>query len=336
VLQLKNISPFAAAMGVLPDASGIDTLYVIIKGTFTLEPQVAVAEKQAAPTLVDVYWGDAGASSLRYSGELHLPKPGTDVILNGLARGTRPRDTHLVTLTAGRRRKDIQVFGDRVWSGSGRPSSPEPFLSMPLVYERAFGGVDRAADGSLRGAEERNPVGVGFTAGRSAREMAGERLPNLEDPRQLLTRVGDRALPACAGFVAASWLPRRQYAGSYDEAWQKSRAPYLPADFQPLFFHAACPEMTFAAAFQGGEPVSIRGVSVRGDLLFAVPRCALRVSARVAGRVQRGTVQLETVLVESEMDRFVLTWRAAIPCDKRALKIDVVTVALDGLDMRVA
>jgi hypothetical protein len=35
---------------------------------------------------------------------------------------------------------------------------------------------------------------------------------------------------------------------------------------------------------------------------------------------------LETVLIEPEDDRLCLTWRAAVPCDKAALKVRSVTI----------
>jgi len=38
VLQLENQTPFTAAFAVLPDATGIDTLYVVVKATVTPYP----------------------------------------------------------------------------------------------------------------------------------------------------------------------------------------------------------------------------------------------------------------------------------------------------------
>ena len=37
MLQIRNGSPFATGIALLPDADGIDTLYLVVKGTFTLE-----------------------------------------------------------------------------------------------------------------------------------------------------------------------------------------------------------------------------------------------------------------------------------------------------------
>ena len=47
MLQLKNETPFAAAINLFPDPEGIDTLYVTLKATFAIEDgQPAVAEEQ--------------------------------------------------------------------------------------------------------------------------------------------------------------------------------------------------------------------------------------------------------------------------------------------------
>ena len=64
-------------------------------------------------------------------------------------------------------------------------SDPVPFVTMPLVFERAFGGSDHS-DPSPRyqGSEVRNLVGVGFHKNSDASAIEGTPLPNLEDPRQ--------------------------------------------------------------------------------------------------------------------------------------------------------
>ena len=46
MLQLKNGSPFAAHIAVLPDPDGIDTLYVTIKATFSLGAKVELVDPQ--------------------------------------------------------------------------------------------------------------------------------------------------------------------------------------------------------------------------------------------------------------------------------------------------
>jgi hypothetical protein len=327
MLQLKNSSPYAPAIAVFPDREGVDTLYVIVKGTFTLIPKVAVAEVQVPPVAADEYWGEPGCSSLKYASEMHLGKVATDVVLVGKAwapNGKAAYEGAVMVSVAGRKQL-AQVFGDRVWKGRGL-SHPEPFLSIPLVYERAFGGSYEATPEGPVFAEERNPVGRGYLGKRSPDALAGQKAPNIEHLTVKLERLGDTPPPVGFAFVAPSWMPRRQYAGTYDKAWQKSRAPYLPADFNPAFFSSATPDLIMPRFLQGGEPVKVVGASRQGPLHFDLPREHPSVSVRIAGSSERPPVKLETLLIEPEENRFCLTWRASLPCDKKVLKVEEVRI----------
>ena len=338
MLQLKNTSPFAPAISVLPNKDAVDTLYIVVRGTFTIFPQVGIASAQVPPVLADEYWGEPGKSSLKYASELHTGKPSTDVVLKGHAWPSAGRsESELVTLTVAERRKSVRVLGERTWSGMKKPSPPVPFESMPLVYERAFGGMLPDPNDPERAiAEERNPVGLSFRGHRDELAMVGQKLPNLEDPAHLLLNMGDRPPPACFSFVAPSWMPRRALGGTYDATWQRKRAPYLPSDFQPRFFNAACPEMIFDRFLEGGEQISLVGASQSGPMQFVLPRCALRIEINIAGRTERPAVRLETVLIEPDENRLSLTWRAEITCDKEALKVKEIAVQLDKLDAATA
>jgi hypothetical protein len=232
------------------------------------------------------------------------------------------------------RRKLVRVFGERVWRNNGRAiSPPEPFETMPLVYERAYGGVhETEAEDETSLGEECNPVGRGFRGEREAEEAEGQPLPNIEDPRNLIERWGETATPQGFGFVAPYWLPRRDHAGTYDETWQKTRAPYLPEDFDCRFFNAAHPELILDGHLKGGEPIQVVGATPEGRLRFRVPACRFDLKVRVAGKTEDLPVNLETVLIEPDEERLCLTWRGALPCDKKALKVEEIAVGLQALD----
>ena len=326
MLQIDNQTPFQAVMSVLPNREGVDTLYVIVKATLALRPRLALAPAQIPVTLADEYHADPADSSLKQVSELHIGKPGTDVLLVGRAwapEGQAVAETW-VRVAVAEQQKTIRVLGDRSWRHDGTPTAPEPFEAMPLVWERAFGGIQQLPDRLL--AEERNPVGVGFTGTRSAAELVGHPLPNLEDPTTPLEQVGQRGTPVCLAPCAAHWLPRRAFAGTYDEHWQRTRAPYLPVDFDPRFLMCAASETAFGRYLQGGEPVEIRGATPDGPLSFSLPAAHLEVEVRIGGAVERPTANLETVLLEPDENRLCLTWRAGLPCDRKVLKIEKVTV----------
>jgi hypothetical protein len=326
VLQLENQTPFKAAIAVLPDRSGIDTLYVIVKATVTLRPTLSLAEVQVPPTLADEYYDDPATSSLRYGSEMHIGKPGTDVLLIGSAwaPGTRPVARMQVGMSVAGRQKTILVTGDRVWR-DGKPSDPNPFESMPLVWERAFGGVHRRGEHVL--AEERNPVGCGFAGGRSTADMQGLAVPNLEDPSAPLRQIGQAPVPVGVAPIAPSWLPRRAYAGTYDEQWQRARAPYLPDDFDPRFFQSAASEFAFDRYLRAGEPVQVVGVMAEGPIAFTVPDAHLAVAVTVAGSMKEPVANLETLSIEPDDNRACFTWRATLPCDRRALMVERIVVS---------
>jgi hypothetical protein len=231
-----------------------------------------------------------------------------------------------VALSVAGRRKVVRVFGDRTWrSLTGGISRPAPFTSMPLTYERAFGGNQELA-GQPTLAEERNPVGVGFRGRRSTTDVAGQKLPNLEDPLSPLRAFGDGAAPAGFGFIAPSWLPRRTHAGTYDQAWKENRAPYLPRDFDRRFSNAASAGLAFDRFLTGGEPLEVNGASRQGLLRLTIPGVRPRLCVAIAGKRHTPAVELETVLIEPDDDRLCLSWRARIPCDKKALKIETITI----------
>jgi hypothetical protein len=344
VLQVDNQTPFAAALSVFPDADGVETAYLVVKATYTLTAaEPVLAERQAALLAADVYWGDPAASSLRAAGEFALAKPATDVLLSGRAVAPGP-DTRVadVRLRVGPVSQTVRVFGERRWSRSGgrwRPGPPAPWERMPLRWEFAFGGVVQAlaADGSLaiRDWEPRNPVGRGLFD----KQASGDEpplLPNLEDPAALIESDEDRPAPCCFAPVAPTWMPRRAWAGTYDEAWTRTRAPYLPQDFDARYFQLAPPGLVAPGHLQGGEPVELVGFTQGAPLRFALPQPTLDARFDFDGRAQPRPLALETVLIEPDAARLQMLWRASLAVDKKLLRLRSVALrcAEHGVDGR--
>lgn len=334
MLQLHNHSPLAALMFAALDEAGRDTVILVIKASFELRPgqaPVLVAEHQRAVTLGDEYWGEPTASSLRYASEVHLPKPGTDVIVNGDACAPHGRAvTELELLVrVGERSKLARVFGERVWIAADDrviASRPQPFVRIPVIWERAFGGREPGEDGRV---ESRNPVGVGLVdPRRGAAALHGQPLPNIEDPRELLRGPGHTPAPVGFGAIAPTWSPRVEWVGSYDARWREQRAPLLPEDFDARFFQVASSGLSFDPPLRGGEPVSLRGFDPDHELGFTLPRVELELSACVRGSTQPLAATLDTVLLEPSDRRFEMTWRAST--------IVAHTLALERVELRLA
>jgi hypothetical protein len=252
------------------------------------------------------------------------PRPGTDVVVVGSAHAPRPVTELEIALRAGPLHKRLRLVGDRVFYrriGSFAISDAASFTSMPLVYERAFGGADGEAF------EPRNHVGVGFVAGPGS-ELEGRRLPNLEDPAEPLRAPGDRPPPACFGFVSPSWMPRLGYAGTFDERWRREQCPLLPEDFDPRFHHAAHPDLCSAAPLAGGEAVSLsHALPGGGELAFRLPALALTARTLIKRERLESRFALGTVLIDSDALALSLTFTAVIPCGRELLLIDSVRIA---------
>jgi len=336
MLQVENQTPFTPGLFVLPDADGVDTAYVVMKATFEVESGlVRVAKEQAKLVQADEYWGKPGESSVKYPSEVHLSKPTTDIVLVGSAHSPEPGATAFdVSLSVGSIKKVLRIFGDRVWRRGMlglSPSAPAAVDKMvPLVYERAFGGVHLQPDGTAL-SEPRNPLGRGFRGKRKSSELEGQPLPNIEDPEQLLKSPGDQPAPAGFGCIAPSWQPRLGYAGTYDEAWQKTRAPYLAKDFDSRFLQVAHPGLICPSYLRGGEPVEMVNVSAVRVQRFVLPTVELDVQVCVAGEEEPVQMNLETLLLEPDQGRICIVWRGARMCDKKTLQIESVRFEVKSL-----
>jgi hypothetical protein len=333
MLQLNNTTPFEAAIMLLPDLEGVNTVFAVVKATLDVGEALTVAEKPVPVVLTDKHHGEPATSSIRVPSDVCLGKPATDVLLLGSAWAPngRPAWQADVSLSAGPVSKTVRVFGDRVWESGAAGTTMAwvtPFERMPLIWERAYGGADQTDKGPT--ADPRNPVGAGFRVRGGAKPLAGSPLPNLEDPAALISSPSDAPAPAAFAPVAAHWEPRKSYAGTYDAAWQQHRAPYLPADFDPRFFQLAPLGLTVPGHLRGGEVIDVRGATPNGWLRVALPTWSVQVTFRLPGGPQERPAVLDTVIVEPEVPRVVLVWRAALRCDKKALKVDEVHVGVLG------
>ncbi|MEZ4302573.1 MAG: DUF2169 domain-containing protein [Polyangiaceae bacterium] len=317
--DLENHTPYSALSlpSMAPD--GADLLLVVVSGRFDLPPAGRARPEDLRPSteqppvlLHDEYHGPPEASSLRYEGQSAPQRLATDVVLLGHAwapRGVPDKRVDVTLAVARAFTKSVAVFGERVFTqgvGVIVPSAPRPFVSMPLVYERAFGGAE-PGDQAPREFEPKNPVGRGFF--RSASQALDQPVPNLEDPRRLLRTATDRPAPAGFGPIARSWQPRVGFGGTYDQRWIEERAPAWPPDFDPRFFNAAPPDQQVRGHLRGGEHVAVGGAHPDGDLHFEVPRDRLLLKGYFRGRVERKLLTLDSLVIEPDERALTVTWR---------------------------
>ncbi len=328
MLQLTNTTPFAAERAILLDMEGRENWVVVVKGTFDIKNGEAVmAEEQVPVTLADEYNCEPGISSQKSESDLAFFKPATDILVNGHAyapRGKAAKSLDVSIKIGSAVSKMVRVFGDRIWhkglTGMSL-SSPTPFDKIPLVYERAFGGVDKSSeDPKKHGAEERNPVGAGFAMNKKF--LADKRAPNLEDHKHLIKEWDDRPEPQGFGPISKHWLPRRNYAGTYDQKWQTERLPLWPLDFNPQFFQCAHPSLIAKPYLHGGEAVELLNLTGNGKLAFQLPRIALAFTTRLSGKNVEHRAKLDTVIFEPDVPRVMLVWRTSIPCHRKKFELE--------------
>lgn len=316
-MNMINHSPLAAATYFLMDRDGAEIMLLVLKGTWRIGNggKLSIADEQMPVISEPVYRGEPGKSSLVYDTDAVLEKPGTDCVLIGHARTLKP---HLacvdVTFGVGPIIKQLRVFGDRRWKkgilGSASIIKIRPIEEIPLIWENAFGGIDVShEDSSKHEICRENPVGKGFIAAKSNIDIVGQLLPNIEDPANLIKNPKQRPKPVGFGMIAPYWQPRISYAGTYDEQWRKYISPLLPEDFDTRFNLLAAPGLSTKTHLQGNERVLVEGASKHGRLLFDLPGITPKVTVRRWGHETDSPMCLDTVVVEPDNERFMLTWR---------------------------
>lgn len=318
--QLNNRTPFAAELFAFPDPHGQEIVLTVVSATFEAEPsgKLRLAEQQVTVRTADEYHGKPGRSSIRYEADVALQKPLVDLLVNAqaYAPGGRPVQTVLVGINVGDIRKVLVVHGDRYWATGltgASPSAPHPFVSMPIVYERAYGGTDtRPPDPTKHAAEMRNPVGVGFHGVASQDPRVMTEVPNIEYPNVPIRSRSDAPAPAGFGVLGRGWLPRSRYAGTYDEAWLRDQWPLLPRDFDPCHYQAA-PQDQQSRMLQGGAEVRLVNLTPDGEWRFRLPMLDVPVSLYYDNRHAEVALVLDTVLIEPDLRRVMLTARVGIP-----------------------
>lgn len=230
-------------------------------------------------------------------------KIATDVVLFGEAHAPGGACTSMaveVGLPELQRLIRLWVTGDRrcAYRPGGAPavSDPEPFETMPLGYDRAYGGVDPhvefpapPVDGAealamlmtIPGAYPRNPVGRGFAVGNRKERIDGLALPNIERADRPLRadlivcpdmrEWARQPLPAGLGWIDPAWFPR----GAFGCALPLFPAPadtaevelgFLPPDFNQRFaLPAAAEDLRFDYRLFNGASLGLAVPLLRGD-----------------------------------------------------------------------
>ncbi len=334
-MELLNATKMQAGytMGMKPD--GRELLVAAVKGTFSLptdgtEPQLA--QQQVPLVEADVFTGEPGFSSPLYETDYTPVKPSCDVLLNGIAYapGGRPASRVRVALNIGSISKSFDVVGNRVWVSSligAVASQPEPFTTMPISYDRAFGGVDAAhPDPAKHRFYEYNHAGVGFHDQTGREFLDGTPLPNTEEIGRVVEDPRGSYRPMAFGPIGRAWTPRVKLAGTYDQNWVDNIFPFLPPDFDDGYYQSA-PDDQQMNYPHGGEEVILENLTPEGRTAFRLPSLDMPVVFYPRhGENIETSADIDTIVIEPDLHRFTITWRSHIPLRKNMFEIEQILV----------
>ena len=280
-----------------------------------------------------------------YGSDLVRYKPRCDVVFNATAHaaGSQAVTTLDVGWKVGALSKVLRVVGPRRWRKSlngVRLGAPEPFTHMPLHYGFAYGGTYRhpAEEGeealALCDVLETNPAGLGHASSRTLHQLVGQPAPSLEAVNDPIRRAGGNHQPVAFSAVGRHWLPRRQYAGTYDDAWRRDVFPFLPRDFDEQHHQFAPADQQMPYPTGGEEVVLVNLIQGRPQARFALPRMHhMRVRVlRKDSTVEEPAPVVDTLYFEPDALRFTAVWRASVPIRRRVHEFDA--VAIGAVDSR--
>lgn len=338
--QTTNRTPFAAHGYPVRDAVGCEHWGVTVRGSFDLpgEPggHVALAERQAPVALAPDHYDDG--EELLADPDPCPFRPGCDVTLVGVAHPPAGRAVKRfpVRLAVGPIDKTIDCYGPRAWRRTRLGGEIEllgPAEPTPLSWRQTTGGLEVTPPRARKGEapeprlHRENPIGAGWISAPARLPLGKPHpLPPLAPADLPPDTPPNRLRPVGFGAVAPGWPVRARLAGTFDTAWEETRHPLLPVDFDPAFWHAAPADQR--ADLRGGEAVTVSSVDPDGDLAFRLPQVLLSSRVQLRGRTEEVRLRLVSVQVDAEFRRLTMVWCAAVPCPGADTQVRGATVRM--------
>jgi hypothetical protein len=285
---------------------GVLQVTVVAKATFAFAADGPAVRGEPQPIFADeVHHGKRANQSIRFASDHAIYLTRAEVFLTGHAHAPQGASIEQMPVRLG-------VFdGARlVLDKTVLIRKKGGFQKIPLVYERAFGGMGFSD----------NPFGVGATD-------ASEE-PNILD-------LADARRAAGFGPIAASWPARRGLLGEMPRKLLKAPVVELPDNFDWAYFQAA-PADQRVDFFRGDEWIVIDGVSpTRPRVRTRLP--GARGLARVHGLSSFGIAEgqplalhADTLRIDADEERITLSFRGVFPVPSdEALEALNVTVGVE-------
>lgn len=271
---------------------------VVVRVTYRLGPRLAIADEQ--PWTVSPEPWESPVGPMEEDGP--FLRGGVDLFVFGRVWAAGGATTAMrVQVKAGGFSREAVAIGRRVWVRNGRSglvaSKPEPFSSLPLTMESAYGGTSEA-DGIAIPFPD-NAVGKGFHV--TAEQALGKELPNLEEPNSMMAQWNDT--PTVCGF---GFCPRVSSARVLNGTIRD--AQHNIHDFRPQLFNQAFVPM-IAPKLVPGDPVELHGFAPQGPVRFVIPAPPASVRLGFGERVVERPLLVDQVGIEVEAARAFVTWR---------------------------
>jgi len=247
---------------------------LVLKATLDIGTSAASLAAAQEPVLVADEYYDSDYRALRREYDVAPFKPRADILVVGRAYAPagKPVPALAASVRVGQTSKRIAVIGDRHWQrsrllGAPKMSDPEPFDTMDLVADRAFGGWCE------RDWCRENPTGRGFIAQPSSKLVDGLPLPNLENPDNPILAWNTHPKPTGFGVYPRDAAPRFAFGGRFpvDHEPTESDEPQFPPGFSLDFFNAAYPDLQVEGYLRGDEEIELKNLTPDGLLRFRLP-----------------------------------------------------------------
>lgn len=292
-MELIKETPLEVGWLVWEPNPGRTALTVVVKATFDLpaEGDATLASEQRLLE-GDEHHEDDIEQSLGWASDLEPLKPRGECYVVGSFHAPHglPVDRSALSFTIGPVSKQLAVIGDRVWR-AGRASEPRPFTTMPLRWERSFGGAGVPA----------NPLGRGL----------GKELPNIESVGAQIQARDQHPPPAGCAPIPRTWKARMRWAGTYDADWLAQRYPGLAEDVDYRLFMCAPEDQRIEGFWRGDEVLLLRHLHpVHPKVTSRLPD--IRANAFLAnaeGTLTDVGLRLDTIVIDADAGQAVCLWR---------------------------
>lgn len=247
----------------------------------------------------------------------HILWEGTSITATGTVirpgiRGLAAR----VDLQVGAMTKSLLVLGDRRWvknAGKLVPSLAEPWETLPLSWDLAFGGSFDISPGPFgpqrlphpggRVAYAFNPHGRGFCL--DERKAEGTLLPNIEALGSPLRHPLEQPFPA--GLGPCPHLPALRAPTDIRGEAQDFMSPNMLRK-SLRFLHSAAGDQ-IVSHFPEGASIQLRGLG-RGPMAFSVPPCPFRVGVRRGRTTTEPPIRIRDVHLDADDGAVLVTYAA--------------------------